>query len=119
MIDVWLLFTLLQPFIVVLIHTYMVTLREENEECEVSGLGGENAKKLNSVRRFAIFTNPDLCYSLLEFCLLLVMDTVSCEFSVNANLLRILAFLAIRHVEKVKGMLELAPQRLEYQKLRK
>ena len=62
MIDMWLFFTLLQPFIVFLLHTYMDTLREENEECEVSDLGGQNAEKLNSVRGFAIFTNPDLCY---------------------------------------------------------
>ena len=55
MIDVWLLFTLLQPFIVVLINTYMDTLREQDEKKE---LLGQNTKKLNSLRRFAIFTNP-------------------------------------------------------------
>ena len=42
MIDVWLLFTLLQPFIVVLIHTYMDTLREEEAE---NKLEGQNNKK--------------------------------------------------------------------------
>ena len=31
MIDVWLLFNLLYPFIVVLIHTYMDTLRNDEE----------------------------------------------------------------------------------------
>ena len=31
MIDVWLLFNLLYPFIVVLLHTYMDTLRNEEE----------------------------------------------------------------------------------------
>ena len=31
MIDVWLLFNLLYPFIVVLIHTYMDTLREDED----------------------------------------------------------------------------------------
>ena len=32
MVDVWLLFNLMQPFFVVLMHTYMDTLREDNEE---------------------------------------------------------------------------------------
>ena len=31
MIDVWLLFNLLYPFIVVLLHTYMDTMRNEEE----------------------------------------------------------------------------------------
>ena len=31
MVDVWLLFNLLYPFIVVLIHTYMDTLRNDGE----------------------------------------------------------------------------------------
>ena len=31
MVDVWLLFNLLLPFIVVLIHTYMDTLRNDEE----------------------------------------------------------------------------------------
>ena len=31
MIDVWLLFNLLYPFIVVLLHTYMDTLRNDDE----------------------------------------------------------------------------------------
>ena len=31
MVDVWLLFNLLYPFIVVLIHTYMDTLRNDEE----------------------------------------------------------------------------------------
>ena len=31
MVDVWLLFNLLYPFIVVLIHTYMDTLRNDDE----------------------------------------------------------------------------------------
>ena len=31
MIDVWLLFNLLQPFVVVLTHTYMDTLRPDND----------------------------------------------------------------------------------------
>ena len=36
MIDVWLLFNLLYPFIIVLIHTRMDSLRENDEEEEVS-----------------------------------------------------------------------------------
>ena len=31
MIDVWLLFNLLYPFLVVLLHTYMDTLRNQEE----------------------------------------------------------------------------------------
>ena len=59
MIDVWLLFTLLQPFIVVLIHTYMDSLMEDDDGVgQASKLQGKNAKKLNSVRRFEIVTNP-------------------------------------------------------------
>ena len=59
MIDVWLLFTLLQPFIVVLLHTYMDSLREEDDGVgQISKLQGKNTKKLDSVRRFAIVTNP-------------------------------------------------------------
>ena len=34
MMDVWLLFNLMYPFIVVLMHTYMDTLRSEDEEKE-------------------------------------------------------------------------------------
>ena len=63
MIDVWLLFTLLQPFVVVLINTYMDTLREEDEKKE---LEGQNAKKLNSLRRFAIVRNP-VCVLIFVF----------------------------------------------------
>ena len=38
MMDVWLLFNLLYPFIVVLLHTYMDTLRN-NEEREINHHG--------------------------------------------------------------------------------
>ena len=38
MVDAWLLFNLLYPFIVVLIHTYMDTLRDD-EEREVNHHG--------------------------------------------------------------------------------
>ena len=60
MIDVWLLFNLLQPVIVVLTHTYMDTLRSENDEQNLMGKKEEakKAKKLASMRRFALFYNP-------------------------------------------------------------
>ena len=59
MIDVWLLFNLLQPFVVVLTHTYMDTLRPENEdETHLDKKNVRNAKKLDSVRRFALIYNP-------------------------------------------------------------
>ena len=38
MIDIWLLFNLILPFIVVLMHTYMDTLRD-NEEREINHHG--------------------------------------------------------------------------------
>ena len=34
MMDVWLLFNLMYPFIVVLMHTYMDTLRKDEDEKE-------------------------------------------------------------------------------------
>ena len=59
MIDVWLLFNLLQPFVVVLIHTYMDTLRAENEgDQSLSKKEKKRSKKLNSMRRFALIYNP-------------------------------------------------------------
>ena len=53
MVDVWLLFNLLYPFIVVLIHTYMDTLRNE-EEREINHHGksiqiNNNDEKANSI----------------------------------------------------------------------
>ena len=57
MIDVWLLFNLLYPFIVVLIHTYMDTLREDEDReinhhgktVTVNGETEEDDKQLPSV----------------------------------------------------------------------
>ena len=61
MIDVWLLFNLLQPFIVVLTHTNMDTLRAENDEQNLNDKEeARKAKKLNSMRRFALIYNPIL-----------------------------------------------------------
>ena len=61
MIDVWLLFNLLQPFIVVLTHTYMDTLRAENDEQNLMDKEeAKKVKKLDSMRRFARIYNPIL-----------------------------------------------------------
>ena len=53
MVDVWLLFNLLYPFIVVLIHTYMDTLRnDEDREINHHGktiqVNDENGDKMDS-----------------------------------------------------------------------
>ena len=59
MIDVWLLFNLLQPFVVVLTHTYMDILRPEDEDqTRFDKKSVRNAKKLDSLRRFALIYNP-------------------------------------------------------------
>ena len=39
MIDVWLIFNLLIPFLEVLMHTYMDSLRSEGEEREINHHG--------------------------------------------------------------------------------
>ena len=59
MIDGWLLFTLLQPFLTVLIHTYMDTLTaEDDDEKALGNTKVESSKKLSSVRKFALLYNP-------------------------------------------------------------
>ena len=59
MVDVWLPFNLLQPFFVVLMHTYMDTLREDNEEeHKKSKEGTKEGEKLKMVRKFALIYNP-------------------------------------------------------------
>ena len=61
MVDVWLLFNLLQPFFVVLMHTYMDTLREDNEEeHKKSKEGTKEGEKLKMVRKFALIYNPSV-----------------------------------------------------------
>ena len=47
MVDVWLLFNLLLPFIIVLLHTYMDTLRNE-EERELSQINEDKETKNDS-----------------------------------------------------------------------
>ena len=51
MMDVWLLFNLLYPFVVVLIHTRMDTLRDNEDEEEVanSSTGVEDGKSIIKV----------------------------------------------------------------------
>ena len=54
MIDVWLLFNLLYPFVVVLLHTYMDTLRSDedreiNHHGEVITPGGDNHTAESSI----------------------------------------------------------------------
>ena len=47
MVDVWLLFNLMYPFIVVLMHTYMDSLRNDEEKDEV-------ASQINSIQTYFI-----------------------------------------------------------------
>ena len=59
MIDVWLLENLLLPFLVVLTHTYMDTLRvDEDNNNTQSEMAKKRTKKLASLRRFSLFYNP-------------------------------------------------------------
>ena len=61
MVDVWLLFSLLLPFTVVLTHTYMDTLRPEQEEKTIKqGNNKKSANKLNFWKKFSLFYNPIL-----------------------------------------------------------
>ena len=60
MVDVWLLFSLLLPFTVVLNHTYMDTLRQEEEEkaTKQSKSAKKRANKLNFWKKFSLVYNP-------------------------------------------------------------
>ena len=65
MIDVWLLFNLIIPFIVVLIHTYMDTLRKSDDDDEPEILTRsememrrQKAKRLNFLKRVSLIYNP-------------------------------------------------------------
>jgi hypothetical protein len=59
MIDVWLLVNLILPFIVVLTHTYMDTLRvDEDKENIKSGMARKRANKLAVLRKFSLYYNP-------------------------------------------------------------
>ena len=62
MVDVWLLFNLLLPFIIVLLHTYMDTLRND-EEREINHHGksiqvGDNLDILESKRKVSKYGEP-------------------------------------------------------------
>ena len=66
MVDVWLLFNLLLPFIIVLLHTYMDTLRND-EEREINHHGksiqvgddtGDNLDILESKRKVSKCGDP-------------------------------------------------------------
>ena len=68
MIDVWLLFTLLQPFLTVLTHTYMDTLTaDDDDEKALGNTKEENSKKLSSIRRFVLLYNPILVTIFVAF----------------------------------------------------
>ena len=47
MIDVWLLFNLLYPFVIVLIHTRMDSLRENEDEGEMDNTVSGDTTKVN------------------------------------------------------------------------
>ena len=66
MMDVWLLFNLIIPFMVVLIHTYMDTLRKNEDEEEVDEVLSRHemekrrkrAKRLNFLNRVSLIYKP-------------------------------------------------------------
>ena len=66
MVDVWLLFNLLLPFIIVLLHTYMDTLRNDEEReinhngksIQVSDDTGDNLDILESKRKVSKCGDP-------------------------------------------------------------
>ena len=61
MIDVWLLVNLMLPFTVVLTHTYMDTLREEEDQNTAgTKMSDKKNKNLAAVKRFSLFYNPAL-----------------------------------------------------------
>ena len=61
MIDIWLLVNLMLPFTVVLTHTYMDTLRDDEEQTTAETKASEKKnKKLATVKRFSLFYNPAL-----------------------------------------------------------
>ena len=67
MMDVWLLFNLIIPFMVVLIHTYMDTLRKSDDEDkdDIKTLSRhdmeqrkQKTKRLNFLQRVSLIYNP-------------------------------------------------------------
>ena len=66
MIDVWLLFNLIIPFLVVLIHTYMDTLRKSDDDDDSHEFLSrhemeqrrQKAKRLNFLQRVSLVYNP-------------------------------------------------------------
>ena len=61
MIDIWLLFSLLLPFTVVLTHTYMDTLRpQEEEKATKQSKEKKSEDKLKFWKKFSLVYNPIL-----------------------------------------------------------
>ena len=62
MMDVWLLFNLLYPFVVVLIHTRMDTLRDNEDEEEVANSSTmvEDGKSMIKVYNFISYLSINL-----------------------------------------------------------
>ena len=61
MVDVWLLFNLFYPFIVVLLHTYMDTLRSDDDLATVAERSGILARRLERLRRMSLVQIPGFC----------------------------------------------------------
>ena len=75
MVDAWLLFNLLYPFIVVLLHTYMDTLRNDDDR-EINHHGktitinediDDNDDKNGGKRIKVVYLNEKLCSRHLQF----------------------------------------------------
>ena len=62
MVDVWLLFNLIYPFSVVLLHTYMDTLRNDAESNSKASLNKESrAQRLQYLQRMSLVYIPGFC----------------------------------------------------------
>ena len=66
MVDVWLLFNLFYPFLVVLLHTYMDTLRNEedasnSEEQTTHSIQDKRVRKLRFMKKVALVYMPVSC----------------------------------------------------------
>ena len=68
MVDVWLLFNLIYPFSVVLLHTYMDTLRSDDEAIVSDSEKKDRcARKLYLMQRMSLVYIPGFC---LIFCVI-------------------------------------------------
>ena len=64
MIDVWLLVNLLLPFMVVLTHTYMDTLRVDEDKDNIeSRMARKRSRRLTFLRKFSLVYNPIIVLS--------------------------------------------------------